>query len=86
MDISYTAHAESKFSVLKNLGWNISKHTIKKIIEKPRWVGKSRFGQETAMDLLDSKHILRVIFNRNHDTIKIVTFHPARRGTYESTI
>lgn len=86
MKIIYTAHAEIKFSLLKNLGWNISKQTINKIINQPRWVGVSRFGQETTMDLLDAKHILRVIFNREDDTIKIITFHPARKGTYESTL
>ena len=48
------------------------------------WV--SKHGEETAMDLVDEKHILRVVFNRKDDIIKIITLHIARRGKYESTL
>lgn len=86
MQIVYTKHAELKFTQLKRLGWKITKLTVKKTIKKPKWRGTSRFGQETAIDLLDENHILRVIFNKESDKIKIITFHPARRGKYESSL
>lgn len=86
MTIVYTKHAQEKFAFLKDLGWVITKRKISSTIQNPRWRGVSRFGQGTAMSLLDQTHILRVIYNRENDTIIVVTFHPARRGTYESTV
>jgi len=87
--IIFTKHALEKFAVLESFGWKISKNKICQTLLKPRWSGKSNFGQGTAMDLVDKTHIIRVIFNKekdeNDDIIKVVTFHVARRGTYEST-
>ena len=86
MRIIFTLHAIVKFAVLKRLGWKITKQKIRNTVNKPRWKGTSRFGQETALELLDKTHILRVIFNRENDKIKVITFHIARRGKYESTL
>ena len=86
MKIVFTKHALEKFVVLKRLGWNITRVKIKQTIKKPKWEGTSRFGQETVMSLADDKHILRVIINRADGIITVVTFHIARRGTYESTL
>ena len=87
MRIEYTKHALEKFVVLKRLGWNITKAKIRETIKSPKWKGTSRFGQETAMSLVDEKHIIRVVFDREDDIIiKVITFHIARRGTYESTL
>lgn len=86
MKIKYTYHAGEKFKILKFLGWKFTKRKVNQTIRKPVWIGKSKYGQATAMSLLDKKHILRVIFNRKDDTITVITFHPAQRGTYESTI
>lgn len=84
--IVYTKHALDKFEILERFGWKITKTKISRTIKNPIWRGLSRFGQETAMSLLNDKHILRVIFDHDGDIIKVVTFHPARRGTYESTL
>lgn len=86
MKIVFTKHAQEKFAVLKRFGWNFTKLQVQQAIEKPKWKGISRFGQETAMVLVDEKHILRVIFEKEDDIIKVITFHPARRGKYESTL
>jgi len=71
---------------LERLGWKITKRKVENIIKKPDWKGVSRFGQETALGLVDKIHILRVIFNKDGDIIKVITFHIARRGKYESTL
>ena len=86
MTIAYTKHAIEKFEFLKRFDWDITKTNIRQTIEHPRWRGVPRFGQATTMSLLDSKHILRVIFDRDNDILRVITFHPARRGTYESTL
>ncbi|OGD89520.1 hypothetical protein A3I56_01245 [Candidatus Roizmanbacteria bacterium RIFCSPLOWO2_02_FULL_43_10] len=67
MKIVFTKHALEKFVVLKRLGWNITRVKIKQTIKKPKWEGTSRFGQETAMSLVDEKHIIRVVFDREGD-------------------
>jgi len=84
--IIYTKHSEGKFAQLERLGWKITKRKVENIINKPQWKGISRFGQETALSLVDKTHILRVIFNKDGDIIKVITFHIARRGKYESTL
>lgn len=64
MKIIFTKHALEKFVVLKRLGWNITKAKIRETIKKPGWKGTSRYGQETAMSLIDKKHIIRVVIDR----------------------
>lgn len=86
MKVIFTQHAREKSLALKRLGWSITRQSVIRTLRHPQWKGISRFGQETAMSLLDSDHILRVIFNRDGDIMTVVTFHPARRGKYESTI
>lgn len=86
MKFIFTKHAIEKFNELERLGWKVTKTKIKKTILKPRWQGVSRHGQKTAMSLVDRKHIIRIVFNRENDIIKVITFHIARRGTYESTL
>lgn len=86
MKIIFTNHAVEKFKQLDRLGWKLTQTKVKNTIKRPRWKGVSRFGQETAMTLVDKNHMLRVIFNRESDTIVVVTFHIARRGKYESTL
>lgn len=86
MKFIFTKHAIQKFVELENLGWKITRDKIRTTIKRPRWRGASRYGQETAMNLVDRKHIVRVVFNRSGDIIKVITFHIARRGKYESTL
>ena len=69
MKIVFTKHALEKFAVLKRLGWNITKEKVKETIKKPKWKGASRHGQETAMSLVDDRHIIRVVFDREDDII-----------------
>lgn len=86
MEIVFTKHAIEKFIELERLGWKVSKTKIKNTVQKPKWRGVSRHGQETAMSLVDTKHIIRIVFNKEDDIIKVITFHIARRGKYESTL
>ena len=86
MKIIFTKHVLEKFKILEQFGWKITKIHVQNTIKTPKWIGKSRFGQRTAMSTVDSMHILRVIFNQENGKIKVITFHIARRGKYESTI
>lgn len=86
MKFVFTKHASEKFGELEKLGWKVTKEHVRKAIEQPKWRGISKHGQETVIILVNKHHILRVIFNREHGRIKVVTFHVARRGRYESTL
>ena len=84
MKFVFTKHAEKdKLPAIKRFGWNVTKAKVKKTVLKPRWRGISKSGEKTAMSLVDTKHILRVIF-RKEDAI--ITLHIARRGKYGSTL
>ena len=60
MKFVFTKHAIDKFSVLGRLGSKITKLKIKETVKDPRWIGVSKHGQQTAMSLMDSRHIVRV--------------------------
>lgn len=86
MEIVISDHViNKKIPLIRTWGWNITKSQVKKTVRRPKWRGISRFGQPTAMSLLDGRHILRVIFEKKGGIITVITIHPARRGTYEST-
>lgn len=86
MKVTYTKHVLEKIAILKLLGWSITKKQIENTINDPFWIGAFKHGDETAMSLIKKTHILRVIFNRENDRIKVITVHIARRGRYESTL
>ena len=86
MKIIYTKHAEEKFLVLRKEGWHKTKTKIRQIIKNPIWKGSTRYDQETAIGLVDERHILRIVLDRQGDIIKVITFHIGRRGKYESTL
>lgn len=86
MKIVLTLHVlEEKIPLLKNLNWNVTKAKIRQTIKKPKWSGMTKYGQSTAMSLMDEDHILRVVFREEGGIIRVITVHIARRGTYEST-
>ncbi|MBU1000792.1 hypothetical protein KKE78_05385 [Patescibacteria group bacterium] len=86
MKIVYTKHALEKFVEQEKEGWKVTKTKIRQIIKKPEWKGITRYDQETAIGLMDEKHILRIVLDRKDDIIKVITFHLRRRGKYESTL
>lgn len=86
MKIIYTKHAEEKFLALRKENWFITKAKIKQIIKNPKWTGTTHVGQEVALGLIDERHILRIVLDREDDIIKVITFHLGKRGRYESTL
>lgn len=87
MKIVYTLHALEKFKELELEGWLIKKSKITSTIGNPKWKGLTKENQETALSLVDPKHIIRVVFERKKGgIIKVITFHLGKRGRYESTL
>ena len=86
MKIVFTKHVlEKKIPLIRSLGWDITKAKIRQAIKKPKWRGTTKHGQPTVMILVDEGHILRIVFEKESDIIRVITVHIARRGTYEST-
>ena len=75
---------EKKIPLIRSLGWNVTKATVRRTINNPKWKGTTKYDQPTAMILVDEEHILRVIFEKKDDIIRVITVHIARRGMYES--
>jgi len=86
MGVVWTRHAREKLGLLRVRGWIFSREIVEKAIVKPRWLGRTKLGELAAMVPAGKGHVLRVIFNRSGDTIKIITVHPARKGRYEAKI
>ncbi len=86
MKIIYTKHALDKFKLLESRGWKLKKKDVNGTITDPKWLGTTKLGQLAAMSNLDTKYILRVVYDKIGKDIKVITFHPARKGRYETKI
>lgn len=87
MKVVFTKHVlEDKLPEIEKFGWKISKTKIKNTVKLSRWRGETKSGQETAMNLVDKEHILRVVLRREDDIITVITVHIAKRGKYGSTL
>lgn len=83
MKIIYTKHAEEKFILFKVRGVKITKSQIDKTVELPENVDFTSDKPKTIVSRnLNKKHVLRVVYLRNNDIIKIITFYPAEKGRY----
>ncbi len=56
------------------------------MIRHPKWLGKTKLGENAAMMPLNDDYILRVIYVTIDQNLKVITFHPARKGRYETQI
>lgn len=64
-------------------GFEVNIKTIENVIKNPKHLDKeSDFPNIIASRTFDQKHILRVVFRKEHDIIKIITFYPAEKGRY----
>ena len=82
-EIIFSSHADSKFDILKQHDFDISKTTIITALGRPDKVEPGYRGRKIAQMGLDEEHVIRIIFEVFHDTLKVVTFYPARRERYE---
>ena len=81
--IIFTKHALDKFEVLERHGVKINKEQVIATIEAPDLIDNSRLPLLIAQSDLDETHVLRVVFKKEDDIIKIITFYPGRKSQYE---
>lgn len=83
MKIHYTKHALKKFRDLGELNVRVTKRIIKSILANPKHTDSTSDVPKTIISgMLDSRHMLRIVYRKEHDTIVIITFYPAAIGRY----
>ena len=85
MEIIYTKHAEDKLKRADNRRFKITKRLINKVLREEKLVGRTKYGEFATLYALDG-HTLRVIYDRIGSDCKVITFHVARKGRYETKI
>jgi hypothetical protein len=83
MKIEYTTHTETKIKVLKRYGINYSKSQIEDVINNPENVEDTIKNRKIAQKGVNTDHLIRVIFEKEDNKVKVITFYPARRKRYE---
>lgn len=84
MKVVYTKHAEDKLKRADVRKFKINKNFIEKILKTPRQKTKTKYGNYAALGDLGEVHDLRVIYDIIDTKLKVITFHIARRGRYET--
>jgi len=80
--IIFTKHAKDKFEILKRHKFYISEKQVLETIEKPDLIDYTRAPILIAQRKFDKKHVLRVVYKKESQVIKIITFYPGRKEQY----
>jgi hypothetical protein len=79
--VKFTRHAVEKFEVLKRYGFEVGERQVVDVVLNPARLER-RDGQFFAVKLFDSKHGLRVVYEKRKGFLVVVTFYPVRRERY----
>lgn len=82
MKIVYTLHAQEKLKRKDVKKYKITKRLTKKILEKPETKNRTKYGDYSAISVLDIEHDLRIIYDIIDKDLKVITFHISRKGRY----
>ena len=86
MKFVFTKHATfDKFAILKKHKFKtpVTKRLIKEIILNPEHADEeSDKPNIIASKSIDVNHILRVVYRKEFDIIRVITFYPAEKGRY----
>ncbi|OGY22855.1 MAG: hypothetical protein A2Y57_02875 [Candidatus Woykebacteria bacterium RBG_13_40_7b] len=84
MKVVFSQHAKKdKFFILAKHKFNLNESDVIRVIENPEHEDReSNFPNIIASRGFDEKHVLRVVYRREDDIIKIITFYPAEKGRY----
>lgn len=82
MKIVLSGHAREKLEILRDHGVIITEEFVREALAHPDKVVRGSSSRLIAQKGLDETHILRVVFIRQADRIRVVTLYPARRERY----
>lgn len=82
--IVFTKHAETdKFEMLKKFNFMLTKEDVLEVLREPEHIDQESDKPNVIVSKkLDKNHILRVVYRKEGDIIKIITFYPAEKGRY----
>jgi len=81
--VEFSNHAQIKIELLKNHGMVIEEDFVKNAVLKPDKVEKGYKGRLIAQKLLDSDHVVRIVYEEYRDYSLVITVYPGRRDRYE---
>jgi len=79
MKIIFTKHAKEKFQILKEQGFIVKLKQVLDTLKNPDLIDHSRLPLLIAQKSIDQEHVLRVVFKKENNIIKVITFYPARK-------
>jgi len=79
--LKFTKHAIEKLEVMKHYGFEISKKQVISTVLNPQTLNE-RGGQYFAAKAINSKHALRVVFEKRKGYLLVITFYPVKRDRY----
>lgn len=83
MAFIYTDHVEKKLLRPDVRNFHITKSILDKAVSSPDYpLGKTRTGEFASIINLEPNYILRVVYDKMGQDIKIITFYIARKGRY----
>ena len=82
-EIIFSGHAETKFEVLREHGFEVSRDVVLCAVRKPDKVEPGHKGRKVAQVNVSATHVIRVIYEEQRAAIKVITFYPGRRNRYE---
>ena len=86
MKVIFSKHAEWKFEVLRRHGIIIEKKTVEDVVTKPELLEQGLKEIMIAQKVLDEAHMIRVIYVKKDNDIRVITFYPVRRERYEGKV
>ena len=83
--IQFTNHARQKTSILERHGFRITEADIINVLERPESTRVGHSNREIAQAPIDERHVLRVVYEKDGETKRVITFYPSRRERYEKS-
>ncbi len=84
MKINFSKHAELKFADLEGQVYQISRKQVDNALNMPEKIIAGEIGRLIGQRSIAETHMIRVIYEKEEDSIKVITFYPTRRRKYES--
>ena len=83
MKIIFTKHAELKFRDLEEQGFKIARGQVEDALNMPENIIEGEKDRLIVQRAIDETHMIRVIYEKKEDLIRVITFYPTRRREYE---
>lgn len=77
--IYFTRYANTKLDLLRKHNFSITKERVMEVLEHPESIYQSKFSSYYISEgNFDERYILKVVFKKEGDGIKVITFYPVK--------